>query len=220
MAGLASALRTLAAAHLHKRSPHQAATAAQESCSMFRELGDRSAEADSLLQLTVAHLEADCEEEACAAAKRAQELCKALSDPRRHALTQELLQAAEHFNKDLKSGLWVPGKFLAAKVASGLGGEEVRNYKWFPQAQPGFVTAEAPQEQQMKDRKFGTAVPFQRKPFPWTGAQAAKAEAEAATETPVKEAPQERNLQAQYSPGVRDRRLQAWMDTGDAGIVA
>ncbi|CAK9113055.1 unnamed protein product [Durusdinium trenchii] len=172
LAGLASALRTLASAHLQKRSSHQAASAAEESSSIFRELGDRAAEVESLLQLAVAHLEAGSQQDASAAAKRAQELCKTISDSRGHNISRELLQVTEHFDKEFRSGLWVPGKGMAAKIASGIGGEEVRKHKWFPQVQPEVVSASQKQEeQQIRDRRFGQAVPFQRKPFPWNTKQ-------------------------------------------------
>eukprot|EP00439_Symbiodinium_sp_Y106_P051350 s100_g6.t2 len=170
MAGLASALRTLAAAHLQKKSPSQAAVAAKESASLYKDLGDQTGEADSLLQLTVAQLEAERPEDAMPTAKAAHDLCKKVSDMRRCALAQELVQLAQTFDKQFKSGLWAPtGKGLTAKIASGMGGDEVRLHRWIPPPNCPEYTAreEQGQHKAMQDRKFGAKLPFQRKPFPW-----------------------------------------------------
>ncbi|CAE7250801.1 unnamed protein product [Symbiodinium sp. CCMP2456] len=170
MAGLASALRTLAAAHLQKKSPSQGAMAAKESASLYKDLGDQTGEADSLLQLTVAQLEAERPEDAMPTARAAHDLCKKVSDIRRCALAQELVQLAQTFDKQFKSGLWAPtGKGLTAKIASGMGGEEVRLHRWIPPPNSSEYMAKEEQGQQkaMQDRKFGAKLPFQRKPFPW-----------------------------------------------------
>ncbi|CAE7850050.1 unnamed protein product [Symbiodinium microadriaticum] len=140
------------------------------SASLYKELGDQTGEADSLLQLTVAQLEAERPEDAMPTARAAHDLCKKVSDMRRCALAQELVQLAQTFDKQFKSGLWAPsGKGLTAKIASGMGGEEVRLHRWMPPPNSSEYMAKEEQGQHkvMQDRKFGAKLPFQRKPFPW-----------------------------------------------------
>ncbi|CAE7298913.1 unnamed protein product [Symbiodinium natans] len=190
MAGLGSALRTLAAAHLYKKSPSQGAAVAQESVSLFQDLGDRTGEADALLQLAVAHLEAERPQEAGHSARAAQDLCRKISDKRRAALAQELLQLAQSFDPQFRSGLWAPsGKGLTAKIASGIGGEEVRLYRWTSPMPDNSSNAQEEREQAMRDRRFGAKLPFQRKPFPWITSQQPQAPADSKPpEPPVPEA--------------------------------
>eukprot|EP00435_Cladocopium_sp_Y103_P049009 s1077_g14.t1 len=180
----------------------------KRSCSIFRDLGDRAAEVDSLLQLSVAQLEADAQQEALGAVKRAQELCKAIGDSRRHAMAF----AAENLNKEFKSGLWVPGKGMAAKMASGIGGKEVRKQKFFPQVQPEFVAAsqkQEEQEQQMRDRRFGHTLSL--KPFPWTAKQANVQEPAEKTEVKM-EAHEKSDKQEKEQQIARENRTFSWSD--------
>eukprot|EP00930_Biecheleria_cincta_P096521 TRINITY_DN88354_c0_g1_i1.p1 TRINITY_DN88354_c0_g1~~TRINITY_DN88354_c0_g1_i1.p1 ORF type:complete len:1538 (+),score=383.34 TRINITY_DN88354_c0_g1_i1:19-4632(+) len=197
--GLASALRTLAACHLQKKSPSRAASASEESSRLLREIGDSIGEVDSLLQLAVAHLEAERPSDAQTAARNASEICKSLGDNHRNSIASDLLQIAQHFDSKTRSGLWAPpGQGQAAKVASCVGGPEVRASRSAPKKVPTptawtstrqvLVEDESPDaESNLKKQRWSTHVPFNRKAFPWRGGNKAGENGGEAREDSAKE---------------------------------
>ncbi|CAE8651291.1 unnamed protein product, partial [Polarella glacialis] len=157
--GLASALRTLCAAHLQKKSAARAVAASKECCGLLRQVGDRWGEADALLQLATALLEAGCPQEAQESAESAQDLSMKLGDKHRQSLAQDLLQLARQYDDSFRSGLWTSGgKGHAAKIASGIGGVQARAATAKNESQPKSDTPA---------KRFSPAVLFDRKPFPW-----------------------------------------------------